>query len=251
MKLGIMQPYFFPYIGYYQTIKAVDKFLLYGNVSYIKQGWVNRNRIALKDAGEMKIIVPVKNGNSNHLISEIYVNNSTNWIRRMLKCIWHNYSKAAYFNEIYSLIENILCVKHAFLNDLNCHSIIEIARYLDIQTEIVFDNSNYLQLEELLSSKYSGQHDDRNCLDIKHARIIEICKNENNNYYLNAIGGLNLYNPTVFKHHGVELHFIKMDEDIRYAHFSTDFIPGLSIIDVLMHNGKEKTKQLLERYSIL
>lgn len=251
MKLGIMQPYFFPYIGYYQTIKKVDKFLLYGNVSYIKQGWVNRNRIALKDAGEMKIIVPVKNGNSNHLISEIYVNNSTNWIRRMLKCMWHNYSKAPFFEEIYPLVENILCVKYDLLNDLNCHSIIEIARYLDIHTEIVTDNSNYLHLENLLSSNYSGQYDDGNCLDTKHTRIIEICKNENSNYYLNTISGLNLYDPIAFKNHGIELHFIKMDEDIRYSHFSTDFIPGLSIIDILMHNGKEKTKQLLDRCSIL
>ena len=153
MKLAIMQPYFFPYIGYYQAITAVDKYMLYDELAYIKRGWVNKNRVLIVNQKPVYIIVPVKDKSCLKQISEIEIDDDKNWRNKILNTIFMNYKKAQYFEEIYPIVENIINAKVNLLTELNAKSIIDIARYLDIKTEITTDTSKYIYLEEQLKNE--------------------------------------------------------------------------------------------------
>ncbi len=255
MKLAIMQPYFMPYIGYFQAIKAVDKYILYGNVSFIKKGWINRNQIAMKNGTLLSISVPLNHKSSNSLISDIQIDNQQKWQNKMLKAIYMNYKGAKAFDEVYQLLENILAVSHDRIFDLNVYSIISIARFLDIRTEIVCNNTIYDTLEDdlLLWEKgdYSVFPDLKKLQPIKKvARILQMCKMEKADTYVNAIGGQELYNKNEFREYNIDLKFLKTN-DLFYKQFGNSYLPNLSIIDVMMHNGKENTLHLLNEYTLV
>lgn len=253
MKLAIMQPYFMPYLGYFQAIAAVDKYIIYENLTFIKDAWMNRNRLVQKNGTILQINVPLLHKSSNTLISDVKIDNSQKWSDKILKMLVLNYKGAKYYEEVYNLIQEIFSIKYDTLHQLNSVSIIKIARYLDIDTEIIFDNSNYIEFEEKLNSfdDYSIFPSLEKTKPIKKvARVLEMCSCEKSNYFINAIGGQELYSKEEFKKYGIDLYFIKMD-NVEYKQFSNEFIPNLSIIDVLMHNGKEGTKELLNKYTLV
>ena len=255
MKLAIMQPYFFPYIGYFQAISEVDKYILYGNVTFIKKGRLNRNQIVLKNGDILQILVPLIHKSSNVLISNVQIDNHQEWKKKILKTIYMNYKGSVSFDEVFQLLEDILRTEYNFLFDLNSQSIISIARFLDIQTEIACDNTKYFNLEKSLISSELGTFDVlQDLMEIhpitKVARILQMCKIENSNIYINAIGGQNLYYKEEFAQYGINLKFLKSNE-FTYRQFNNKFISKLSIIDVLMHNGKEGTKKLLKEYTLI
>lgn len=254
MTIAIMQPYFMPYIGYFQAINAVDKYILYGNVNFEKKSWVNRNRLMQRNGAIEPMVVPLKKKSSSAMIKEIAIDYSTDWQRRLLRSIQTNYGKAPYFEETYSLLTSILSTPYETLMELNTESIKAVAKHLDITTEIETDNSRFDGMEEELR-----QLDDRyeafpymlkTCPVRKVARVIEMCKGEGCDHYINAIGGMELYSKDEFAQYGIQLEFIKTNP-IVYDQFGNPFEPYLSIIDVLMHNGKEKTKQLLNEYTLV
>jgi hypothetical protein len=107
MKLAIMQPYFFPYLGYFQLISTVDKFILYEHVQYIKKGWINRNRIIELNKGDIYIRVPIKKKETNPYICEAEIDNSTLWGKKIINLLFYNYKKSPFFEEIYPFFENI------------------------------------------------------------------------------------------------------------------------------------------------
>lgn len=232
MKVGVMQPYFFPYIGYWQLINAVDKYVIYDDVNYINRGWVNRNRILVN--GNTKYFnVPLFGASQNKLINEITVNLDEKEIERNLRILKSSYKKAPYFEEIYPIMEEILKYKSNILSAYLANSIKVICKYLDINTEIIISSSlkkdNRLKGEE---------------------KILAICKELKATDYYNAIGGMNLYHFDLFSEQGVKLHFIKTNE-ISYKQFDNDFQPCLSIIDVLMFNGFEHVKSLLLDFTLV
>ena len=229
MKLAIMQPYFMPYLGYFQAIAAVDKYVVYDDVQYIKGGWINRNNLII--SGQKKMFTIIQDGASpNKLINEISFKDNFKGFLMTVKC---NYSKALYFSEVYPLIESICNYPKKGLGEFIYNSFVEICNFLDLETELIlsssFEKDNSLRAEE---------------------KVIHICKLLGADTYINAIGGQELYSKEEFKQNGIDLYFIKMD-DIKYTQFSDEFIPHLSIIDVLMHNGKEGTKELLNRYTLV
>lgn len=254
MTIAIMQPYFMPYIGYFQAINAVDKYILCGNVNFEKKSWVNRNRLMQRNGAIEPMVVPLKKKSSNALIKEISIDYSTDWQRRLLRSIQTNYGKAPYFEETFTLLTSILSKQYETLMELNTESIKAVARHLGITTEIVADNSQYDDMEEKLRKsddayvEFPYMHKTRP--DRRTARVIEICKREGSNHYINAIGGLELYSKEELSQYGIQLEFIKTNS-IVYDQFNNTFEPYLSIIDVLMHNGKERTKQLLEEYTLV
>lgn len=258
MKLAIMQPYFMPYLGYFQAIAAVDKYILYDNLSYILEGWINRNRIRFRNAEPNFITVPIVNKSPNILIRDIVIANSQPWRDSIMRCIEQAYKKSPHYQEIQPLIEDIFSKEYEYISNLNCESIIKISRFLDIGTDIVFDNSGYLEMEEKLDilgtrKDYSFYpYMEKTRPEKKVARAIAMCKKENADFFLNAIGGVELYDKKEFKEYGISLNFIKMN-DIRYPQRCKDgsFEPNLSIIDVLMNNGKERTKELLSEYTLV
>lgn len=253
MKLAIMQPYFMPYIGYFQAIKAVDKYILYSNLTFIKDGWMNRNRIQLRDGKVLTITVPLLHKSSNTMIYDVQVDNSKPWQKKLLKTLLLNYKPAAYFDEIYPLLEAILSKKYDTLTELNAKTIKAIAAYLDIETEIEVDNSRFLDMEKLLDiveDDYSVMPFLKTHPVRKVARVLEMCRREDCHDFINAIGGRALYSKDEFRLYGIDLHFVKT-HDFTYPQLVDGFESNLSIIDVLMHNGKEGTKRLLNEYTLV
>ena len=256
MKLAIMQPYFMPYIGYFQAINAVDKYILYDNLNFIKDAWVNRNRLLLRNGTITTFSVPIIAKSSHTEIVDIRIDNSQKWDQKVLKTIFLNYKKTAYFDEVFPLLETILSTNCNSLSELNVISIKSIAEFLTIDTVIEYDNSKYISLEDNLllvdQQNYSPFAYLEETQPIKKvARVIAICKTEGASSFINAIGGQSLYSREEFAKYGIDLKFVQTDADLRYNQFSHGFASNLSIIDVLMHNGKEGTKQLLNAYKLI
>lgn len=234
MKLGIMQPYLFPYIGYFQLINSVDKFLLYDDVQFIKGGWINRNRLLINGKYSM-FILKIKSDNFKLNINERFLMENFEYEnKKIIKSIKLAYSKAPYFNEVIDLIENILSYNENNLSKFIINSIIEICNYLDINTEIIISS----QLKKNNSLK-------------AQEKVIHINNILGSNIYINSLGGIELYSKKVFEENGINLYFLK-SKNIIYTQFDEKkFISNLSIIDVLMFNAKEKVKELLNEYELV
>ena len=244
MKLAIMQPYFMPYIGYFQTMAAVDKYLLYDKVAFIKKGWINRNRIYIQNVGTQFITIPLKNKSSFTNISDVQIDNTTDWRSKMLNLIYYNYKRSLFFDVVYPLMENSIKQSSELISEYNFVVLNQIATFLDINTPIeLCTDPMYEGIEEQLA-----KYDDS--LLRKYDRIKFICQANNADNYINPIGGQDLYDKKVFAEHGIKLSFVQT-EQFAYPQFAPEFIPNLSIIDVLMHNGKEGTKQVLNAYALI
>jgi hypothetical protein len=255
MKLAIMQPYFFPYIGYFQMIYAADRFVFYDDVNFIKKGWISRNRLLVVNGDPLYFIIPVINKSSNRKIRDIELSYNKPWQKQMLNVIFFNYKKAPFFNDIYQLIEKIINSEMRYLTEFNIMGIMVISKYLDIQTEIITDNSKYKLLEEKLAAPDDKLIESFNFINLdtpirKLIRVLEICRKEEVDEYINLMGGQELYDKSVFARHGIKLAFIKTN-DIVYPQLSNGFYPNLSIIDVLMNCGKEGTKKLIKQFHLV
>lgn len=232
MKVAIMQPYVFPYIGYFQLIQAVDTFVFLDDVNYIKKGWINRNRILVNNA-ECMFTVPVKKASQNKLINEIEVVLDSNWVSQFYKTLEQNYSKAPNFNNTFSLIQSIFSSQFNTISDLAITSVKQICLSLDMENNFQISSENY--------SETKGQE--------KSERLINITKQCNCNHYINPEGGKTLYRKDYFELNGVALSFIE-NELLPYKQFNDSFLGGLSIIDVLMFNTKENVIDLLTQYKL-
>jgi hypothetical protein len=234
MTLAIMQPYLFPYVGYFQLIQAVDKFVFYDDVNFIKQGWINRNRI-LQANEAVYFTLPVKSISSFTKICDTQIDEKSFplWRNKFLKTLQYNYTKAPYFTQAFSIIENVLTADTLLINNLAKESIIAIADYIGIET--TFNPS---------SSMYNNQHLS------SQARVIDICIKENASTYINMPGGAALYNETDFANEKIKLNFIK-SKIPAYKQFNDTFQPGLSIIDVMMFCSKEQIKEMMNEFFLL
>lgn len=224
-----MQPYFFPYIGYWQLIHSVDKFVIYDDVNFIKQGWINRNFI-LANGNKCLVTMHLVGASSFIKINQINIGNNRS---KILKTISQSYTKAPYYNNIFPIIQDIFQNDETNLAKFLEYSINRIASFLSLETEIIPSSS--LEKDNTLK----GQD-----------KILYICAHLNATQYINAPGGRELYNNDDFKEKDISLKFIKT-KPIEYTQFKNEFVPWLSIIDVLMFNGKEGTKRLLSEYELL
>ena len=232
MKVGIMQPYFFPYIGYWQLLNVVDKYVILDDVNFIKKGWINRNRILNGDKDEF-IRITIEKIIQNRRINEHYLFEKEKSFGLLLRTIRENYSKAPFFSKTYALIEHILSFEGDNVADFLSFQISEICEYLDINTEIL--RASGLQKDESLKAQ---------------DMIIDACKNLGADEYYNAIGGVELYNREAFEKAGMQLHFLKAKLS-EYKQYGGAFVPGLSIIDVMMFNDKDGIREQLNDYEII
>jgi hypothetical protein len=231
--LAIMQPYFFPYIGYFQLMKAVDTFVIYDNIEYTKKGWINRNRILLNDK-ETYISLPLKKDSDFLNVTDREI--SEEWNKQKKKTISQieeAYRKAPYFKEVFPFVIDCLNFNEKNLFLFIENSVRMIATYLNIDTNII-KSSSILGNEE-----FKGQD-----------KVLKICELQKANTYINAIGGQELYSKEEFKEKGIDLFFIKQ-KDISYNQFNDNKISYLSIIDVLMFNSKEERQILLNQYELI
>lgn len=232
MKLGIMQPYYFPYIGYWQLINAVDKYVIYDDVNFIKGGWINRNRILMN--GQAKMINLKMNGASpNKLINQVEVSGDIVYNKKLLKTIESCYKKAPYFAKGYPIIENIIIKNEKNLAKYLEYSIRNICDYLGISTEVI------------ISSKINKNNDLKG-----QDKVIEICNILDADEYCNAIGGQDLYSYDDFKDNGINLRFLKTGK-VEYKQFKNEFVSNLSIVDMIMFNSVEDINNMLKIYELL
>ncbi|HAH32834.1 MAG TPA: hypothetical protein DCL44_11030 [Elusimicrobia bacterium] len=227
MKVAIMQPYFFPYIGYFQLMNAVDKFIIYDNIEFTKKGWINRNRIMI-NGKDFYITLPLKKDSDFLDVKDRYL--ADIWSvdkEKMLNRITGAYRKAPHFSTVYPMIEKCIIFEDNNLFKFIFNSLTAIKEYLGIQTSFVV--SSTVPIDHALRAQ---------------EKVIAICKAMKADAYLNPIGGLQLYNLKDFKTEGIDLHFIKSTE-CPYKQYSNDFVPWLSIIDVMMFNTKEKIREYL------
>jgi hypothetical protein len=228
MKLAVMQPYLFPYIGYFQLIYAADLFLIYDDVSYIKQGYINRNSL-LSPNGATRFTVPVPGASSNKLISDLQFSMD---VTKVLKTVKQSYSKAPYFETVFPLIREILE-----------HENRSIASICMKSYQAIF---SYLRLDKHFK-KTSDVNYDRT--DTARDRLIALCHQFEADCYINAPGGRSLYAKSDFAEHGIELKFID-SLPVEYDQGGGEFVPNLSIIDVLMHCTPEKVVSLVTQYEL-
>lgn len=239
-KLGVMQPYFFPYLGYFQLINEVDIFVLYDKVSYRKSSWINRNRIKDKGTSQPVLLtVPVEHPKCNVLIEKVRIIENNDWKAKVKNLIYYNYKKAPFFDEIFDFIADLIFNDEKSLHKYNGHIIFEICKKLGIQTPIVIENESHEQVEADLSTMSSADG------MLKQHRIVKLCSLYNAKDYINPINGMSLYDFDFFERYRKQLHFIE-SQPIAYPQFFQPFLENMSIIDVLMHNGFDGTKELLE-----
>jgi hypothetical protein len=227
MKIAIMQPYFMPYIGYFQLMKVADEFIVYDDIKFTKKGWINRNRI-LVNGSDAYITLPLKKGSDYLAVNERYLADSWTMERKkMLNRIHESYRKAPQFDAAFSVVEScILC------NETNLFSFIfnvlnQVKEYLEIKTPLI------------ISSAISGKEGLK-----AEEKVIDLCKMRAAHTYFNPIGGLDLYQKEHFRKEMIDLLFLQTSS-YQYRQFDHEFVAYLSIIDEMMFNSKDKIKEHL------
>lgn len=231
-KIAVMQPYFFPYIGYFQLLNSVDKFVVLDDVNYIKKGWINRNYILL-NSKRCLFTIPLVKSSQNKLINETEISSERKVRRKFLKTIETGYAKAPFFSEVYEMLSLIMESKENNLSKFIRLSLDQIKIYLSLKTTIIESSSVYS------NSHLKGEQ-----------RITDICRKEDSSVYINLPGGTELYSKNNFLKKGIDLYFIKSDA-IRYRQFGDEFLPSLSMIDVMMFNSREKIHEFLNSYELV
>jgi hypothetical protein len=233
LVLGLMQPYLFPYIGYFQLIYSCDKFIIYDDVQYIKSGWVNRNRIIQQN--EIKYFTlpvkraPVNTQINNYFYADVFSKNKS----KILRQIESSYKKSPFFNDVFKLIQECFDSSNNNISEFNVLTIKLCCNYLSIDTPI------FLSSELTLNEGITGQE-----------RVIYINKIMNSTHYINPIGGKDLYSHDEFKKHDIKLNFLKTN-NIKYPQFNNEHQSFLSIIDVMMFNSQEQIQLLLSKYDLV
>lgn len=229
MKVAIMQPYLFPYIGYWQLISAVDMFVIYDDVNFIKKGYINRNNI-LVNKKPYCFTLELLGASQNKLINEIEIGINRG---KILKTIEMAYKKAPFFKNVFPIIEEILNQEEKNLAKFIGYSLIKISKFLGIDKKFIYSSG--------IEKNYTLKGQDK---------IIDICKRLNTKIYINPIGGQELYSKEIFKANNIDLFFLK-PIIVEYKQFDNEFIPYLSIIDVMMFNSVNEIKNMLKSYELI
>jgi hypothetical protein len=232
MKIAIMQPYLFPYIGYFQLINAVDVFVFYDDVNFIKGGWINRNQILIN--GKASYINLLMSGaSSNKLINEVFLNTKT--VKKIHKTVSQSYSKAPYFDSVFPIIEKYLSLieNNMPISEASALSVKLISQYLELSIDFKYSSKSFSETKGLE----------------RKDRLIKIVHNAGADKYINSIGGKELYDKNSFAQEGISLYFLK-SKTTEYEQFELNFLPNLSIIDVIMFNSILEVREMLHNYEL-
>jgi hypothetical protein len=230
MRLGIMQPYFFPYLGYFDLINRVDRWIIFDTAQYIRHGWVNRNRILHPAAGWQYILVPLRKHSRDSAIKDIETKDPSEWRGRILGQISHYRKRAPYFNQAYRLVEECLGTEQRNLARLNATILGKVCAYLGIAFEYAFFSEMALAIGPVAAP---GDW------------ALRICEAVKADEYLNPPGGETLFDRDKFAAAGIRLR-IQEAFEFSYACPGYQFEPSLSVVDVLMWNPPEKVKAFLK-----
>ena len=226
---AIMQPYFFPYIGYWQLIYAADTFVIYDDVKYFKKGFKNRNYI-YSNGERQRLTLELKGASQNKNINEITIGTNKN---KLLKQIDYAYKKTDNYHEVIGIVKNCLETSETCLSQYLSRSISSVCDYLGIKTKIL--KSSMLDNDKSRSGS---------------EKIIEICELVGAERYINPEGGKDLYNREAFQSKNIDLKFLKSNQ-IPYKQLSTEFIPNLSVLDIMFNASKFDYKNILDNFTLI
>lgn len=232
MKVAIMQPYFMPYIGYFQLIKEADIFVLFDDVNFIKKGWINRNRIIINNDEHM-FTIPLIKASQNKKISDLFISEAGKEKTELYKKVYNSYRKSLNFKEVENRLDKII----------NCEEL-NLCNYIENSLKIICDYGK-INTKIIKSSQIEKNHNLKG-----KDRIIEICKILGGNQYINACGGMELYKQEDFKRNNIDLKFLN-SENIIYVQNNKIFIPNLSIIDLICNTSREEFINYLTKYKVI
>jgi hypothetical protein len=226
-----MQPYFLPYIGYWQLLAAVENFVVYDNIQYTKKGWINRNRF-LQNGKDALFTIPLKK--DSDLLDVVQRSLAESYDRdKLLNQLEGSYRKAPFFKEVFPVVTSIVKVEQENLFEYIHQSIRAIAQFLDLKTPMIISSS--------IGIDHSLRGEDK---------VLAICRAMGANYYINTSGGQELYSKASFEEQGIQLQFIKT-RPIAYRQYGDAFVENLSIVDVMMFNSKEAIGKMLQEYDLV
>jgi hypothetical protein len=232
-KIAIMQPYFLPYIGYFQLINTVNEFIIYDNIQFSKSGWIHRNRI-LENGKDVYISLPIKKDSDYLDVKDRVLADSFEKDKlKMIAKIKNNYREAPFFEYIMPLVETIFQSQDKNLFQFTFQSLKKVCEYLEIDTPFIV--SSTINIDHTLKGE---------------KKVKALLKERKGEVYINPIGGMELYEKVDFKKEGIDLLFIKTN-DFTYRQFKNDFIPFLSIVDVMMFNNLSTIKNHLINYRLI
>ena len=230
MKLALMQPYFFPYLGYFDLINSVDKWIVFDTAQYIKRGWIHRNRILHPKNGCQYIIVPVKKHSYRTRINEIIIDNEQNWRRKIIRKLQRYKKNAPYFDQVIDLVEESFAIEEKNISRLNTAILSRVCKYLGIRF-----NYTYLSEMNIKIGHLEGPGD----------WGLRVSEKMDAKEYVNLSGGKHLFNECKFKQKNIKL-TIKHQLCFTYSCVGYEFMPNLSILDLLMWNKPETIKLYLD-----
>jgi hypothetical protein len=231
MRLGIMQPYFLPYIGYWQLLANVDSFVVYDNIQYTKKGWINRNRF-LQNGKDALFTIPLKRDSDYVDIINRSVADDFD-PAKLLNQLEGSYRKAPFFKTAFPVVISIVKAEQRNLFEYLYQSIKKLAEFLEIRTPLVVSSS--------IGIDHSLRGEDK---------VLAICKTMQATGYVNAIGGLELYSKANFLAQGISLEFLKT-RPIKYQQYGGAFVENLSIIDVMMFNSRESISGFFREFDLI
>ncbi|WKN45143.1 WbqC family protein [Tunicatimonas pelagia] len=234
MQIAVMQPYIFPYLGYYQLVASADRFIFFNDVNFIKKGWIHRNTIAVQQK-PYRFTVPLQQASQNKAILDTLLHpvEYPRWRKKFLTTLNQSYQESPFFNETYALVSEVLYASVDSIADLAANSIITVTKHLGLNLGFTYSSD--------LPYHRDGDGQDK---------ILSICQLQQASAYVNPIGGKELYEHEAFQQNNLQLSFLQ-SLDITYSQSAPTFIANLSIIDVLMHCSVPEIKKLLLQYKLI
>jgi hypothetical protein len=235
MKIGIMQPYFFPYLGYFSIIKYTDKWIVFDVVQFIRHGWIERNRILKPEEGWQYICVPLEKHKRDTFIKDIRIRSNELWKEKIISQIQHYKRRAPYFKEVINVLQKAFIYDTVSITCLNTHLLKKICEYLNIDLDL---------------SIYSEMNLDIEPVNAPDEWALNISKALNANEYVNPPGGVNFFNRNKYRESGIKLTFLKILLT-PYNQNRNSFEPGLSILDVMMFNTPDEINKMIDNFEIV
>lgn len=236
MKLGIMQPYFFPYLGYFSLIKHTDRFILLDEVQFIRHGWIERNRILKPRESWQYIKVPLKKHSRETLIKDVLIRNEEDWKQKIKAQLQHYKKLAPYFSEVMQFLERMFSQEFEKISVLNKHTLSAVCKYLGILTPIDVYSSMGVAIHPV-------------CAPDEWA--LNICKGLRGvTEYWNPPGGMSFFDRSKYEGEQIDLKFQSL-KLVEYDQKRPVFERGLSIIDVMMFNSVDRISEMLDDYKLL
>lgn len=238
MKVAIMQPYFFPYIGYFSLIKNTDLFILFDTVQFIRHGWIDRNRVLKPNNGWQYISVPLSKQSQQTLIKDVVIRSDENWREKILSQLSHYKKKAPFYNETINVVEKAIMIDCSDITLLNYNVLKIVCEYIEIPFKCEIFSKMDLNIEPA---------------NAPDEWALNICKAMGNvSEYWNPQGGVEFFNKSKYEEAQIKLLFLKPTLNFySQRRGEENFENGLSIIDVLMFNSPSEVREMLLQYEIV